>query len=1421
MSPSWPSHRRNHPHKSITPNTPNTSSTTKGLPVNHQEHTAPNPSPATGFRALLWSLLRSQGTGAPSTTSKIRLLVTLTAVAAFFAFTGTALAAAPEKPTLTLEDTTAVVTTPSTEALLRGTLNPGKPPEPAGTYELGEYEFLYNAGATCTGGSVMPTPPGMSLGGGHEELPAEVLTGLTAGTKYTVCLQIKTAGGTTLSTPVTFTTPVKPEKPETISPAQTVTATTAVLEGTLNPHASVATKAGYFFAYNPEGECMAGSRSSTEPEAVVKAKLEKQAVTELQPNAKYEFCLVATNEAGETTAGNEVSFETGKAAPEVKSTSTPETTPTEALVETTINPNNQPTTCRVEYGTTSLSEHTTACVQTLRGFGEQSTTARLKGLTQKTTYKYKLIAEDATGKDEGTPGEFTTTSPEPPEVTAATGVTATTAELNGTLNPHHAGELGEYEFVYRHSPVATCTGEGELSTAPAHDLGAEKEAAGPTKIENLSPGTRYAYCLRAHAEGQALSPPSTFTTPPLAPGIVAESESDSEVSATGAKLSATVTPGGPETPYRVTIEYVSQAHFEAEGYANGSILTLPEHEAGFGVTEVHLEEQLAGLSPATTYHFRFVIANAAAPAAIPGSSQTFTTQPTNTTFTLPDNRAYEMVTPVEKQGALFKPEGAIRAAASGDAIADIATVPVENDPEGNADQTVSVLSTRTSAGWSSRTISAPHPVTGQAQEDTEEYVTFSEDLSGAVVDPSSPGFEQLSPQANEPTPYVHTLFSPGNVAEPCLAPYTSAQSCYAPLAGSSDDTASPLEPFGELQASGVCRGFQCGPQFRGGTPNLSDLVFTSPVPLTTTPAPTGIPNVSSEVKLQPDIYEYSEGQLQLLSILPRAQDPTEEGSPQLQLAGRAGIQEAELEKGGVAARHAISDNGNRVVLDELQEVEGGSEKQRSGLYLRDVAKGETIRLDLTETGAPPGPYGEPEYMDANSEGTRIFFLDSERLNANSGATHEKGTFRPEEERPDLYECAISEVAGKDHCTLTDLTPETNRESARVAAVLGSSEDGSYVYFAAAGGLGIAPPGGCFVPDGEGNNGEHEDDLPAGTLCNVFVRHDGVTRFVAALSQQDASDWVNSFGVGDPGLTAQPVRVSPNGAYLAFLSDRPLTGYDTRSAASGHPVPEAYLYGASAGTLGCASCDPTGARPAGGASVPGWPATFVRENAAEAYYQPRYLTDEGRLFFNSPDALVPLDVSKQSEVYEYEPTGTGTCTESTSSGSEVYVPGEHGCVSLISTGTAEEGSRFLEASAGAGEGEAGESGSSGGRDVFFLTTEKVLPQDVDTAPDVYDAHECGTQSPCISPPPASEPCTTEASCKAPPSPQPTIYGAPSSATFSGPGNLVYTPTAPAVKSKGKPVKCRRGFTKKRGKCTKVKAKKKHAGAKKASHDRRAK
>jgi hypothetical protein len=411
--------------------------------------------------------------------------------------------------------------------------------------------------------------------------------------------------------------------------------------------------------------------------------------------------------------------------------------------------------------------------------------------------------------------------------------------------------------------------------------------------------------------------------------------------------------------------------------------------------------------------------------------------------------------------------------------------------------------------------------------------------------------------------------------------------------------------------------------------------------------------------------------------------------------------------------------------------------------LRDTESGEAVQLDAPQGGSG---FGSPDatFQVASSDGSNVFFTDSQLLTKDALGT-------------DLYECEVTISAGKPRCALADLTPTgSETESAGVqGALLGASEDGSYVYFVATG----------VLASGAVSGGD-----------NLYLRHAGVTRLVAVLSEAD-EDW----SIYPPDQTA---RVSPNGRWLAFMSDKDLTGYVTRDAISGKPDEEVYLYDASTGRSVCASCNPTGARPVGfelgsenrvvdfegqspetwlAASIPGW----SQYQLSRGRYQSRYLSDSGRLFFNSNDALVPQDVNGAEDVYQYEPPGVGNCGTS----SLTFGQSSDGCVDLISSGTSAEESALLDAS------------GSGG-DVFFLTAARLSPRDVDTSLDVYDAHECTGSAPCF-PTPASAPppCNTGDACKAAPTPQPTIFGTPSSATFSGAGNIVPETSKATVNTRG--------------------------------------
>jgi hypothetical protein len=491
-----------------------------------------------------------------------------------------------------------------------------------------------------------------------------------------------------------------------------------------------------------------------------------------------------------------------------------------------------------------------------------------------------------------------------------------------------------------------------------------------------------------------------------------------------------------------------------------------------------------------------------------------------------------MVSPADKRGAsLFSIlEGtAIQAAAAGQALTYLATAPTEAQPQGFTNSAIQVLSRRTAEGWRSQDLGAPHrQATGQNVGNGQEYRLFSSDLSLAALQPFGSFEPALSEEASEQTAYLRTDFLGGDVEQPCQP---TTMHCYRPLVTAKPGYANV--PQGTVfggETEGECPNIECGPAFVGATPDFSHAVLSSTVALTQTPI---------EAPAQGALYEWSAGSLQLASVLPQSE-------------GGGGVA-AFLGYFQLPARrvHAISDDGTRVIWTAAAT---------GHLYLRDMVKGETVRLDAVQGGSGEGE-PIPRFQVASSDGSKVLFTDGQRLAEDAGAQFKA---------PDLYECDVVAEPGGLGCKLSDLTPSNAGEPANVRLVVpGASEDASRVYFVAEGALAPgAEPGSC-----------EEHGAPAEAGCKLYVRRDGTTRLVAALSPKDSPDWAAGGGAG---LEAAKVsaRVSTNGRWLAFMSQRRLTSADNRDAASGQADEEVYLYDADSQRLVCASCDPTGARPVG-------------------------------------------------------------------------------------------------------------------------------------------------------------------------------------------------------------------------------------------------
>jgi hypothetical protein len=1000
-----------------------------------------------------------------------------------------------------------------------------------------------------------------------------------------------------------------------------------------------------------------------------------------------------------------------------------------------------------------------------------------------------------------------------PDVTTqpASGFTSTSATLNGTIDPNGVAitqcyfEWGEGEgSQYEHTVECEAPDAGEVGAGSA-----------PVAVHanvSVQLGRTYHFRLVA-ANGAQLYEPTVGSDLVFGPPRI-DSTSVTQVTTESATFQAQVDPRNVNVEYH--FEYLTEAEYDEngesfEGAHPAVSVPIPDGSLGPGEADLLASWHVHGLGVHTAYRYRVVVHSRLAEGgeAVDGPTESFSSWGGGS-FGLPDGRQWEMVSSPGKEGALIEPIGedwVIQAAADGGRMAYVARTATEADPQGTLVYQ-SVLATRGSGGgWSSHDLSVPHAAaTTLSVGRGWEYRFFSEDLSRAIVQPfgafvpcvSAQGEAQpcLSSHASEQTAFLDGLYASERSREPC------SSSCFTPLVTGAEGYANvpPHTTFGQVSAlfdESCPPSLMCGPMFLNATPDAGHVVLESYVPLTLSPAAgKGIPPKA--------LYEWSEGrpaseQLRLVSVLPGNAKgealPAEEPVFGIKTENRN-------------SRRAISDDGSRVVWGSgghLYLRENATEPQSplgsSGECLQ-AADACTVQLDA-------GLSGQASFQTANAQDTRIFFTEG----------------------GDLY---VYEVQGGKPVALT-------KGGGLVGAVVGASEDGSSIYYAG---------GGALTP------GAVEGKCGKGESCNLYVSHYGAAeweapKLIAVLSGSDNIVWGGGGGLELKDLAA---RVSPNGRWLAFVSQRSLTGYDNSDALSGEPDDEVYEYDAEAESLTCASCNPTGSRPHGleaeqietksggiaggnlvsfsrwvGASLPGW----TPNDVYGAIYQPRFLSDGGRLFMNAADALVSKDINGTEDVYEYEPEGVPggerACGSSSASGSMVFkaareaeVEGRRlheaaGCVGLISSGESPQESAFLDAS---------ETGS----EVFFITTGKLSPEDVDSSYDVYDAHECTPQSPCASAPAARPPaCTTETSCRPAPSPQPEIFGPSGSQTFSGPGNLAPpTPVAPVTRRAKPPTQkqkldaalkaCRRDRGKsKRKRCEKTALKR--YGAKAASGLRR--
>jgi len=360
-------------------------------------------------------------------------------------------------------------------------------------------------------------------------------------------------------------------------------------------------------------------------------------------------------------------------------------------------------------------------------------------------------------------------------------------------------------------------------------------------------------------------------------------------------LEAGINPGGEATTY----------HFEY-GLADCSASSctsapVPDGNVGSGSSAVQVKKEIKGLTPGATYHFRAVASNGSGP--ITGPDHTFKTyapspdssscpnQALRVGFSaaLPDCRAYEMVSPVDKGGADIVTKGNFtefrtalnQASVTGNKFT-YSSYKAFGDSAGSL-YSNQYIASRGTDGWTTHGITPAHEgsifVEYDPSYDLEvSFRAFTEDLSSAwLTDDADP------PLTSDAVEGRVNIFRRDNTSNTYQALTT-----VEPAPGST--SGSPGLVYTDLQ---------------GHSRDGSHAVFAISGALT----PDADPN---EVR---QLYDFSGGDLHLVSLLP---DGT--ASPQDAYVGNAsGVFVGERGRDG-ALDHAVSDDGSRIFWNSNGEV---------------------------------------------------------------------------------------------------------------------------------------------------------------------------------------------------------------------------------------------------------------------------------------------------------------------------------------------------------------------------------------------------------------------------------------------------------------------------------------------------------------------
>jgi hypothetical protein len=246
----------------------------------------------------------------------------------------------------------------------------------------------------------------------------------------------------------------------------------------------------------------------------------------LQPNKTYHYRLVGHNTYGDFPATNSAELKTLPSKPVIEGQQALFVTLTTAELAGVVNPENEATTMKFEYGpcadaqscATSPYSSKTVSASVGEGFGGTTLYSEVEALTPATTYHYRVVAKNLTGTSESAEGTFATPAI-PPTVTppagsapqavavTPTGIGTSTATLNGEVDPNNVPTTYRFELALGGPTAAS-------AIVALGEAGSGSDAVPVSlTVESLQPGTEYTYWLIAtNAYGWSTSAATVFTT---------------------------------------------------------------------------------------------------------------------------------------------------------------------------------------------------------------------------------------------------------------------------------------------------------------------------------------------------------------------------------------------------------------------------------------------------------------------------------------------------------------------------------------------------------------------------------------------------------------------------------------------------------------------------------------------------------------------------------------------------------------------------------------------------------------------------------------------------------------------------------------------------------------------------------------------